>query len=59
LAGVRVRIETDAQRLRPSDKPVLVGDASKLRALTGWTARIPFDQMLRDLLEYWRQRQDP
>ena len=55
LARVPVRIETDAQRLRPLDNPVLVGDASKLRALTGWAPRIPFDRMLHDLLEHWRR----
>jgi GDP-4-dehydro-6-deoxy-D-mannose reductase len=54
LAGVVVRIETDPERLRPSDNPVLVGDARKLRALTGWAPRIPFEQTMRDLLEYWR-----
>ena len=53
-AGVHVRVETDPARLRPIENPVLVGDASRLRALTGWTPRIPFEQMLRDLLEYWR-----
>ena len=55
LAGVPVRIEIDPSRLRPSDKPTLVGDASKLKAVTGWNARIPFDQMLGDLLDDWRR----
>lgn len=54
LANVHVRVETDPARLRPLDNPILVGDASKLRALTGWEPRIPFETMLRDLLEYWR-----
>jgi GDP-4-dehydro-6-deoxy-D-mannose reductase len=54
LARVRVRIETDPDRLRPSDKPVLVGDSHKLRALTGWAPQIPFEQTMRDLLDYWR-----
>lgn len=55
IASVRVRVETDPARLRPLDNPVLLGDASKLRALTGWVPRIPFEAMLRDLLEYWRR----
>jgi GDP-4-dehydro-6-deoxy-D-mannose reductase len=54
LAGVRVRLETDPARVRSIDNPILVGDASKLHALTGWKPRISFDQMLRDLLDYWR-----
>jgi GDP-4-dehydro-6-deoxy-D-mannose reductase len=54
LAGVQVRVEVDPDRLRPLDNPVLVGDASKLRGLTGWAPSIRFDRMLGDLLEYWR-----
>jgi GDP-D-mannose dehydratase len=42
--------------LRPSDVPVLVGDASKLHKATGWRPEIPFEQTLRDLLQYWRAR---
>ena len=37
-----------------STRPALIGDASKLRALTGWTPLIPFEQMMTDLLTYWR-----
>jgi GDP-4-dehydro-6-deoxy-D-mannose reductase len=55
LAHVSVRVEVDPERLRPTDKPVLVGDPTKLQALTGWTAGIPFDKTLGDLLEYWRR----
>ncbi|HEX5111042.1 MAG TPA: GDP-mannose 4,6-dehydratase [Vicinamibacterales bacterium] len=54
LAAVQVRIEVDPGRLRAQDKPVLVGDAGRLRAATGWEPRISFEQTLRDLLDYWR-----
>jgi GDP-4-dehydro-6-deoxy-D-mannose reductase len=52
---VPVRIEVDRLRLRPNDTPVLVGDASRLRADTGWAPEVSFDRMLDDLLDYWRQ----
>jgi GDP-4-dehydro-6-deoxy-D-mannose reductase len=55
LADVEVKIEVDPERLRPSDVEILIGDASKFKADTGWEPRIPFDQTLRDLLDYWRQ----
>jgi len=54
LASVEVKIEVDPERLRPSDVEILIGDASKFKADTGWEPRIPFDQTLRDLLDYWR-----
>jgi GDP-4-dehydro-6-deoxy-D-mannose reductase len=53
-ARVPVRIETDPTRLRPHDLPVLVGDATRLREKTGWAPAIGFEQMLDDLLNYWR-----
>lgn len=56
LSEAKVEIEVDPERLRPSDVEVLVGDASKFRAETGWEPQIPFDQTLRDVLDYWRDR---
>ena len=44
------------QRVRPVDIPVLSGDASRLRALTGWAPTVPFQQSLEDVLADWRQR---
>ena len=54
-AAVSIRVDTDPSRMRPHDIPVLVGDASKLRAATGWSPRVTFDQMIDDLLDYWRK----
>ncbi|RMH17736.1 MAG: SDR family oxidoreductase [Acidobacteria bacterium] len=56
LAKVEVEVKTDPARLRPSDVEILIGDSSKFRADTGWRPEIPFDQTLRDTLDYWRQR---
>ncbi len=56
MAKVEVRVETDPARLRPSDVQVLIGDYGKFHADTGWEPKIPFDQTLEDLLNYWRQR---
>ena len=54
ISGLDVKIEVDPERLRPSDVEILIGDASKFKADTGWEPRIPFEQTLNDLLEYWR-----
>lgn len=35
--------------------PSIQLDASKMRRLTGWRPRVPFDQTLRDILEAWRR----
>lgn len=51
---VPVRVEVDRARLRPNDVPVVVGNFARLSAATGWRPKITFDQMLDDLLDYWR-----
>jgi GDP-4-dehydro-6-deoxy-D-mannose reductase len=53
---VKIRTQEDPARLRPSDVPILWADASKFQRATGWEPRIPFEQTLRDLLDYWRDR---
>ena len=52
----KIAVETDPARLRPSDVMILEGDPSKIRQATGWEVEIPFEQTLKDLLAYWRQR---
>jgi GDP-4-dehydro-6-deoxy-D-mannose reductase len=51
-----VEIRERADRMRPSDVPLLVGDAGKIERATGWKTEIRFEDTLRDLLDYWRQR---
>jgi len=54
LARVPIRVRQDAERLRPSDVPVVQGDASRIRSELGWVPRIRVEQMLSDTLEWWR-----
>lgn len=51
-----IRIEVDPDRLRPIDADLQVPDTSKFTAHTGWKPEIAFDQTMRDLLDYWRER---
>ena len=56
MSTASFRIEPDPARMRPSDTPVVLGDASRLTRETGWTPALPIEQTLRDLLAYWRGR---
>ncbi len=51
MLGVDVTPVEDASLVRPADIPVLIGDATKLRAATGWQPTIAFEQTLQDLLD--------
>ncbi|MBI2265190.1 MAG: GDP-mannose 4,6-dehydratase [Armatimonadetes bacterium] len=55
-SGIKVTVEQDSSRMRPSDVPVLVGDSTLFREKTGWTPKIPFRDTLKEILNYWRAR---
>jgi GDP-4-dehydro-6-deoxy-D-mannose reductase len=55
VAGVKVEIVVDPERLRPADTPELRGDPAKIRNDTGWEPRIPIEDTLRSLVRYWER----
>ena len=54
VSGVEARVETDEERFRPLDLPLLAGDPSRLRAL-GWE---PEPGMEAAVEELWREAAD-
>lgn len=56
LSKVKVKVQVDPKKLRPSDVPILLSDSSKFVKLTGWKPKIPFKKTLSDLLDFWRER---
>jgi GDP-4-dehydro-6-deoxy-D-mannose reductase len=49
-AGVEVAVDRDPALVRTDDPPFVVGDPSRLQALTGWRPRVPLSQSLADQL---------
>lgn len=47
-------IQVDPKLLRPTDEKIIVGDVTKLKRDTGWSQKIPMEQTVADMLEYWR-----
>lgn len=54
LARTPVRVVRDADRFRPSDVPIITGDASRLQAELGWSPVVPMATTIADTLEWWR-----
>jgi GDP-4-dehydro-6-deoxy-D-mannose reductase len=52
--GCSIEVEAAPELMRPSDVPVLVGDATKFCTLTGWEPQVTFAKTMGDLLDYWR-----
>jgi GDP-4-dehydro-6-deoxy-D-mannose reductase len=53
--GIDVEIEVDTDRLRPSEQRRMCGSPAKLQGDTQWSAVIPFDRTLQDIIEYWEE----
>lgn len=51
LVGYRVIPEADPELVRPADIPYLVGNADKLQAHTGWSARVPLEAILAEVVD--------
>ena len=58
LSKADIRIETDPNRVRPVDVLDSRGSHAKLTAQTGWQPQVPFDDLLTELLQYWRDREN-
>ena len=50
LVGIEVEARIDPTLLRDNDPPLIVGDSSRLRELTGWSPALPMETTLADLL---------
>ena len=56
MARVPVEVRDDPERMRASDTPILFGDASKLRATTGWEPSYALEASLRSIYADARER---
>jgi GDP-D-mannose dehydratase len=43
-------------RLRPTDLPILIGDNSKAKKELGWEPKIPIEQTLKEMIEFYIER---
>lgn len=57
LARCPISVEQDPAKLRPSDTPVICCDHGKLTAHTGWEPTISIDEILQEVMTYWREKQ--
>jgi GDP-mannose 4,6-dehydratase len=56
LATCPITHVVDPVLLRPSDVTLQIPDTSKFIAATGWKPRIPFEETLGDILNFYRKR---
>lgn len=52
--GHKFKINVDSALIRPTDEKIIVGDITKIKRDTGWKQKIPMEQTIADMLDYWR-----
>ncbi len=56
MAKKDIAVKQEPKRMRPSDIPLQVGSFEKFHKQMGWMPIISLVQILKDLLNYWRQK---
>ncbi len=54
MSRIPIQVNVKIEPGRKADTAVTRADVRKLRAATGWQPRIPLEQSLADILDYWR-----
>jgi GDPmannose 4,6-dehydratase len=49
-ANGKVLVEIDPRYFRPTEVPLLLGDAGKARARLGWAPKIGFEELVREMV---------
>lgn len=52
----KIEVRVAADRIRPTEIPILCGNAARLRTTTGWQPVYTFEQTLLDVLNYYREQ---
>lgn len=55
-ARMPIEVESDPERMRPSDVPCFIGDNTRARDELGWEPHIGLQHSLAETLAWWRQR---
>jgi GDP-4-dehydro-6-deoxy-D-mannose reductase len=55
-SAVKISLETDPNKLRLIDVPIITADIAELTRDTGWKPKIPLDKTISDTLDYWRNK---
>lgn len=56
LTDARIEVRRDPDRVRATDIPLLVGDATSFKRATGWKPRLDLRDTLSETLAYWRRQ---
>ena len=56
-SSVQIEVETDPNRMRPVDVPIIEADTNKIEKITGWRPQIELKTTICETLNYWRGKE--
>ncbi len=58
ILEIQINIKEDKKLMRPKDNPVIIGSNEKIQTEIKWSAEIPLEKSLRDILNYYIEDDD-
>ncbi|MDA1196663.1 MAG: GDP-mannose 4,6-dehydratase [Nanoarchaeota archaeon] len=55
LTTTEITVKQDPEKIRTKDIPEMIGDNTKFTQTTNWKPKIPMQQTLKDMLDFWRK----
>ena len=55
LFKIKINIVIDKDKIRLNDNKIIIGDNTKINALTGWKPEISIMDSLCDIIDYWKE----
>ncbi len=53
-ATVKIDVQVDKNKLRPTDEPIIMGDNTRIRETCGWVPIMTMEETLKRMLDFWR-----
>ena len=55
ILDLNIHTRVNEKLMRPSDNRIIIGSNEKIKREVGWHIRIPLEQSLRDIIDYWQK----
>ncbi len=56
ILNIEITTRVDPKLIRPNDNRIIIGSSEKIYQDVGWQKRIPLEQSLKDIINYWENK---
>jgi GDP-4-dehydro-6-deoxy-D-mannose reductase len=55
MSDLNIHIRISEKMVRPSENKIIIGSNEKIKREVGWCSKIPLEQSLSDIIDYWQK----